>query len=81
MTSPESRSMIRTECAVPNATILRWLLSMFPEIHEDAKIDTVVDTYRGSIKFTVLHTQQPSKPAGPIMLSPPGEDVADAEVE
>lgn len=81
MTEAQSQSCIQTDVTIPKEVLLQWILSRFPEIHEDAKIDNVVDTYTGSVKFTILHTRQEPKPAGPIMLTPPNKDVEDAEVQ
>jgi hypothetical protein len=69
-----SRSCIKTECVIPNGVILPWVLSRFPELAHDAKLVGIDTTYRGGHKFTVEHTVQAVKPAGPIMLSPPGDD-------
>jgi len=47
------------EVSIPYATILRWLLQMFPELdHGDVRLVNVTDSYRGSIRFTVERVEQ-----------------------
>ena len=72
-----SKSCIKTECVIPNGVILPWILSRFPELAEDAKLVSVTDTFRGGHKFTIEHTVQAPKLIGPIMLSPPADEVTD----
>lgn len=74
-----SRSCIKTECVIPDGVILPWVLSRFPEMGQDAKLVDIACTFRGGHKFTVEHTVQAAAPAGPIMLSAPNEEVADAD--
>ena len=74
----QTQSCIKTRCTVDKAHVIRWLLTMFPEIAHDAVFDTVQDNYSGALVFTVEHTKQEAKPVGPILLSDPNGEVQDA---
>ena len=75
---PISQSRITTTCEIPNATVLRWIVELFPELADDAKLTSASNNYRGAVKFDIEHTIQAPKPAGPILLAPLAGD--DAEV-
>lgn len=81
MTDDVSQSCIKTKCIIDKKEVLKWVLSRFPELNCDARLDAMQDNFNGSCTFTVEHTIQPPKPVGPILLSVTIEDVADAEFE
>lgn len=86
---PVSQASIRTKCAVPHQTAMKWLRTMFPELAEDAKIEVASLSWSGgeSVEFTVLHTVQKPvpgicspielKPVVPELSPPPDEPEAD----
>ena len=76
---PISVSRIRTTCEIPDATVLRWIVSLFPELADDAKLTSASNNYRGAVSFDVEHTVQAPQPAGPILLAPIGGDDADSD--
>lgn len=79
-----SQSLIKTQCIVPKIAILPWIRSRFPELGEDAKLTGIGYHYQDgadSYAFTIEHTIQLPKPAGPILLSVPNGDAADGDVE
>jgi len=70
-----SQSRVATTCEIPNATVLKWIVGMFPELADDATITSAGNNYRGAVKFEIEHTVQAPQPAGPILLAPlDGED-------
>jgi hypothetical protein len=81
---PVSQSKISTTCDIPNGSVLRWIVGLFPDsgLADDARIVGVSSNYfdtqlrvRGSIRFEIQHTTQPTRPAGPILFAPiHGED-------
>ncbi len=80
MTDASSQSRIKTELKIPCPTVLRLILDLFPEIADDAQI---VQAWAagGSVEFTVEHTVQPLKQAGPILLAQPDPLDPNGEVE
>ena len=74
--TPISVSRIRTTCEVPDGTVLRWIVALFPELADDCSLSSVSSNYRGGISFEVEHTVQAPKPAGPIRLAPLAGDDA-----
>jgi hypothetical protein len=72
---PISVSRIRTTCEVPDGTVLRWIVALFPELADDCKLCNAGTNYRGATSFEIEHTIQAPQPAGPILLAPlSGED-------
>jgi hypothetical protein len=65
-----SVSRIATTCEIPNGTVLRWIVGLFPELAADAKLTSASNNYRGAISFEIEHTVQAPQPAGPILLAP-----------
>ena len=77
MNDDGSKSCIKTECVIPTGVILPWVLARFPEMAHDATLVSIATTYRGGYTFTIEHTVQAAKPAGPILLAP----MIDGEVQ
>lgn len=49
----------QTEVSIPYATVLQWVLSIFPSLKQhDVRLVNVTDSYRGSIRFTVELVEQ-----------------------
>ena len=67
---PSSQSRISTRCEIPKGRVLQWVVELFPEIAEDARLAHIGDNYNGSVYFEVDHTVQAPRPAGPILLAP-----------
>ena len=75
-----SVSRITTTCEIPNATVVKWIAALFPELAADAKLSSASSNYRGGVSFDVEHTIQAPQPAGPILLTPlDGEDADDID--
>ena len=77
----QTQSCIKTKCAIDKKEVLKWLLARFPELAHDAVLDAVQDNFTGSITFTIEHTRQPPVQVGPILLSDPNKEIADAEFQ
>ena len=73
---PISVSRITTTCEIPNATVVRWIAALFPELAADAKLSSASSNYRGAVSFDIEHTVQAPQPAGPIRLAPLAGDDA-----
>lgn len=71
-----SVSRITTTCEIPNATVVRWIAALFPELAADAKLSSASSNYRGAVSFDIEHTVQAPQPAGPILLAPLAGDDA-----
>ena len=71
---PESISVIKTQCAIPEQDVVDWIMSKFPSLGSDSTLVAVNRNYRGAVIFDIEHTKQLPQPAGPILLAPVAEE-------